>query len=86
MAKGTFKDAKLENGAFEEDYPSVGEAKYKVKLEVSKDNLTWSLNAAPIAGSQQAGNGDVGLDSQGQKCWSKGTTCTPSATTNWDGK
>ncbi|MDN5434598.1 MAG: pilus assembly protein PilE, partial [Acinetobacter sp.] len=41
---------------------------------------------APIAGSQQAGNGDVGLDSQGQKCWSKGTTCTPSATTNWDGK
>ncbi|CAG2155600.1 unnamed protein product [Oppiella nova] len=71
MAKGTFKDAKLENGAFEEDYPN---------------NLTWSLNAAPIAGSQQAGNGDVGLDSQGQKCWSKGTTCTPSATTNWDGK
>ncbi|MFW1817746.1 type IV pilin protein, partial [Acinetobacter guillouiae] len=24
MAKGTFKDAKLENGAFEEDYPSTG--------------------------------------------------------------
>ena len=86
MAQGTFKDAQLENGQSEENYPSTGTAKYKVKLNVSKDNLTWSLNAAPIAGSQQAGNGDVGLDSQGQKCWTKGSTCTPSASTNWDGR
>ena len=86
MTQGTFKDAQLENGQSEENYPSTGTAKYKVKLNVSKDNLTWSLNAAPIAGSQQVGNGDVGLDSQGQKCWTKGSTCTPSASTNWDGR
>ncbi|WP_335954372.1 type IV pilin protein [Acinetobacter guillouiae] len=86
MAKGTFKDAKLDNGALEENYPSTGTAKYKVKLEIPTDNLTWSLIASPISASEQGGNGDVGLDSQGQKCWTKGTTCTPSATTNWDGK
>jgi len=86
MAKGTYKDAKLENGAFEEDYPSTGATKYKVKLEIPTDNLTWSLTATPISGSQQDGNGDIGLNSQGQKCWTKGSTCTPSATTNWDGR
>lgn len=86
MVKGTFKDAKLENGQFEEYYPTGGTAKYKVKLEVSTDNLTWSLKATPIIGSQQDGNGEVGLNSQGQKCWTKGSTCTPLATTNWDGR
>ncbi|MBJ9953951.1 MULTISPECIES: type IV pilin protein [unclassified Acinetobacter] len=86
VAKGTYADATLENGNIEENYPSTGTAKYKVKLDVSKDNLTWSLKAAPISGSQQDGNGEVGLDSQGQKCWTKGSTCTPAATTNWDGR
>ncbi|WP_308464242.1 type IV pilin protein [Acinetobacter bereziniae] len=86
VAKGTYADATLENGNVEENYPSVGEAKYKVTLDIATDSLTWSLKAAPISGSQQDGNGEVGLDSQGQKCWTKGTSCTPSATTNWDGR
>lgn len=86
VAKGTYADATLENGNIEENYPSVGEAKYKVTLDIAADGLTWSLKAAPMSGSQQDGNGEVGLDSQGQKCWTKGSTCTPAATTNWDGR
>ena len=86
MTKGTYKNAQLENGANEENYPDTGNANYKVKLEISPDNLTWSLTATPVSGSKQDGNGSVALTNRDQKCWTKGTTCTPTATSNWDGK
>ena len=86
MAKGTYKDAQLENGTDEENYPNTGNANYKIKLDISSDSLTWTLTSTPIAGSKQDGNGSVILNNQGQKCWTKGTTCTPTATSNWDGK
>ena len=47
---------------------------------------TWLLIATPKAGTVQAGNGTITLNHNGQKCWTKGSTCTPSATSNWDGR
>ena len=47
---------------------------------------TWLLTATPKSGTIQTGNGSVVLNNQGQKCWTKGATCTPTAATNWDGK
>ena len=86
MAKGTFNGTKLENGTLTESYPSTGQANYKVDLVVANDNLTWTLNASPIANSRQVGNGDVGLNSAGQQCWTKGSSCQPSATSGWNNK
>lgn len=85
-AKGTYSGAKLDNGTLKENYPSTGNANYELSLAVASDNLTWTLISKPITNSRQDGNGDVALDSQGNKCWTKGSTCTPSASTNWDGK
>lgn len=68
-----------------EQYPSSGKQLYKLTLaDVSVG--TWTLTATPVANTNQTGNGSIVLNNQGQKCWSKGTTCIPSATTNWDGK
>ncbi|MFW2103766.1 type IV pilin protein [Acinetobacter guillouiae] len=78
-----YTGATLDNNTTSKDYP-ISQPFYSIIF--TPNNQTYTLTASPVSGSQQAGNGDVGLDSQGQKCWSKGTTCTPSATTNWDGK
>lgn len=85
MAKGTYSGAKLDNGTLKENYPQT-KPNYGLTLVVNADNLSWSLTANPVTGSRQDGNGDIGLDNQGNKCWTKGSTCTPSASTNWDGK
>ena len=84
VAKGSFKDAQLSSGSLKEKYASSGTTKYEVILSISNDNLTWSLLANPVSGTIQDGNGSVMLNSQGQKCWVKGSTCTLSATTSWD--
>ena len=48
---------------------------------------TWLLTATPKTGTQQAGDGVLKLNDQGQKCWTKTTTpCTLSATSTWDGR
>ena len=87
MAKGTYKDAQLENGTLEENYPSTATSpNYKITLVISLDNLAWTLTATPVSGSKQDGNGSVALTNRDQKCWTKGATCTPTAATNWDGK
>lgn len=85
MAKGTYQDAQLQNSTLEENYPVTGTANYKIKLDISSDNLAWTLTANPISGSKQDGNGSVILNNQDQKCWTKGATCTPTATSSWDG-
>ncbi len=64
--------------------PKSGTALYDLTLNVTAS--TWELIASPKPGTSQVGNGDIILNSQGQKCWTKGTTCTPSATSNWDGR
>lgn len=54
------------------------------------DTQTWILTATPVGG--QVGDGHLVLNHQGEKCWVKGSdknngsACTPSATTNWDGR
>ena len=87
MAKGTFEGAALSNGSSTENYPSSGTALYKIELSTASDNLSWSLTAKPIQNERQDGDGIINLDSQGQKCWTKGaSSCIPSATSNWDGR
>ncbi|MDH1519026.1 prepilin-type N-terminal cleavage/methylation domain-containing protein [Acinetobacter johnsonii] len=79
-------------------YPIQGVALYTVSLSpvggtpAALTSQTWVLTAKPISGSVQQGDGDIVLNSRGERCWTKGTdinsgsACTPSATSNWDGK
>jgi type IV pilus assembly protein PilE len=46
----------------------------------------WTLSAAPVAGKANDSNGSVIINAQGQTCWIKGSACTPSASTSWDGR
>ena len=79
-----YTSATLDNGTTSKDYP-ISNPVYRVTLVPS--GQTYTLTAEPISGTVQAGNGNVILDSQGRKCWTKTTTaCVPSATSNWDGK
>ncbi len=74
--------------------PSQGTALYDITLTdidgtaltASTKTNTWILTATPKATASQKGNGDLVLNHLGQKCWTKGGSCTPSATTNWDGR
>ncbi|WP_130803483.1 type IV pilin protein [Acinetobacter ihumii] len=53
---------------------------------------TWTLTATPITSASQFGDGHIVMNHRGERCWVKGsdkaggTVCTPSATTNWDGR
>ena len=78
-----YTSATLDNGTTSKNYPTSNPV-YSITLVPS--GQTYKLTAEPKSTSIQTGNGDVILDSQGQKCWTKGTTCSPSATTNWDGR
>ena len=79
-----YTSATLDNGTTSKDYP-ISNPVYRVTLVPS--GQTYTLTAEPISGTVQAGNGNVILDSQGRKCWTKTTTaCVPSATSNWDGR
>ncbi|ENX60348.1 MULTISPECIES: type IV pilin protein [Acinetobacter] len=69
--------------------PQSGPTLYNLALS----NVTagsWTLTATPANG--QTGDGHVVLNNQGHRCWTKGSdknggsACTPSATTNWDGR
>ncbi|MCJ0829126.1 pilus assembly protein PilE [Acinetobacter sp. NIPH1876] len=69
--------------------PQSGSTLYNLALS----NVTagsWTLTATPVNG--QTGDGHVVLNNQGHRCWNKGSdknsgsACTPSATTNWDGR
>lgn len=79
-------------------YPTQGTALYTVSLSpvsgtpAALTTQTWSLVATPIIGSAQQGDGHLVLNYRGERCWTKGTdinsgtACTPSASTNWDGR
>lgn len=78
-----YTSATLDNGTTSNDYPTSSPV-YSITLVPS--DQTYTLTAAPKSGTVQAGNGNVILDSQGQKCWTKGLSCTLSATSTWDGR
>ena len=68
--------------------PKQGTALYDLAFDPSPTTANeWTLIAKPIAGTQQADNGWICLNDQGQKFWAKGATvCQLSATSNWDGR
>lgn len=78
-----YTSATLDNGLISKDYPTSN-AVYGLVLNVN--DQTWTLTATPKTNTIQSGNGVVILNSQGHKCWTKGTTCSASITSNWDGK
>jgi type IV pilus assembly protein PilE len=73
--------------------PTTGTALYNLTLTISTDNQSWTLSAAPITGTVQAGNGVICLNDQGYKYWSKTAVvadCADStkinATSTWIGQ
>lgn len=63
------------------DYPNSTKKLYGFNLSnVSADS--WVLTATPSG--MQVGNGNIVLNHQGYRCWTKGLNCTVSAITNWD--
>lgn len=81
---GNFSNANLSRVYGANVLPKDGAAMYDLVLTVTNSN--WILSASPKNGTRQQGNGSIVINSMGQKCWTKGSTCTPSATSNWDGK
>ncbi|ENU10697.1 type IV pilin protein [Acinetobacter calcoaceticus] len=77
-----YTNATLDNGLTSKDYPTSN-AVYRIALNVN--DQTWMLTATPKTTTIQSGNGAVILNSEGQKCWTKGQSCTTSTTSNWDG-
>lgn len=65
-------------------WPKTGKSLYDLTLTIDGDNQGWTLTAAPK--DYQSNNGSVVINNQGFKCWTKGTTCVPQVTTNWNGK
>lgn len=65
--------------------PRQGQALYTVTLTDVTAN-TWTLNAIPISGTPQQSDGHNILNHRGEKCWNKNSSCTPSETSNWDGR
>lgn len=81
----TFANAKTNLGyANDKNYPASGTAFYTVNLNVATDNRSWTLTATPIATTSQKGDGNLVMNSNGEKCWTKGGTCTPSASSSWN--
>ncbi|CAA0197824.1 type IV pilin protein [Acinetobacter baumannii] len=78
-----YTSATLNNGLTTKDYPASNPI-YTIALVTNSQ--TWTLTATPKTNTIQAGNGIVLLNSDGQKCWTKGQSCTTSTTSNWDGK
>lgn len=77
-------------------YPIQGTALYSVRLNPLTDGALnsekWTLTATPVANTAQSGDGHIVLNYRGERCWTKGTdinsgtACTPSASSNWDGR
>lgn len=76
--------------------PKQGSALYDLSLTDSAgvaltasnaNSNTWRLTATPKTGTQQAGDGVICLNDQGQKFWAKAATaCSLSATSDWSGR
>ncbi|WP_151961566.1 type IV pilin protein [Acinetobacter bereziniae] len=97
IANFTLINATTSNLGLETNYPVRGAALYTLSISPIDDTgkLTsnvWTIMATPISTNTQKGDGNIVLNSKGERCWVKGTDinngtpCTPSATTNWDGR
>ena len=84
VSNGTFTAASLNQIYGGAVTPNHGEALYDLTLTTTAS--TWVLSAEPKPNTLQENDGLIVLNSQSQKCWSKGVTCTPTMATNWDGK
>ena len=87
-ANGTFKDATVAIVYGGTQTPKQGTALYDLTFSPSPTTAnSWTLIAKPIAGTQQAGNGWICLNDQGQKFWAKAATaCALSNTSDWSGR
>ena len=63
--------------------PTSGQALYDLTLSNVKAG-TWTLTATPKANTTQSTDGSIVINHKGERCWTKGSSCTPSATSNWD--
>ncbi|WP_180077098.1 type IV pilin protein [Acinetobacter sp. YH12251] len=92
----SFRGANIVNLDIPNSLPRTGQALYNIVITPVADGVltgeTWTMTATPVPAQQQAGNGHLVLNSRGERCWTKGSDknngnpCTPSATSNWDGK
>ncbi len=87
-ANGTFKNATVTIVYGGTQMPKQGTALYNLVFSPSPATANeWTLIAKPIAGTQQADNGWICLNDQGQKSWSKGVdSCALSNTSDWSGR
>ena len=84
MNKGSFSDATVNTIYGDTIYNALYDLKFSPSPTTANE---WTLIAKPIAGTQQADNGWICLNDQGQKFWAKGATvCQLSPTSNWDGR
>ena len=67
------------------NYPDSVKPMYSLTLS-NVSAGTWTLTATPKANTIQTGNGSIIINHLGERCWTKGSSCTPSATSNWDGR
>ncbi len=95
----TLSNTKIFGGT---SYPTTGLALYDLTLtDIDGTNAlssssakvnTWLLVATPKSTSQQYEYGHIALNFRGERCWTQGSdknggvACTPSASTNWDGR
>lgn len=85
MARGNYTGATLTNSAVSKNYPASGTAQYEINLVIPANGRTWVMTSAPKTGGNQINDGNIILNSDGQKCWAKGqSTCTLSANSGWD--
>lgn len=84
-ANGTYMGATVTTVYSGTVTPKQGTALYNLAFSPSPTTAnSWTLIATPIAGTQQAGDGVVCLNDQGQKFWAKAATaCSLSPISNW---
>lgn len=85
---GTFENATVNQLYGGTVTPKQGTALYDLAFSPSPTEAsTWTLIATPKAGTQQAGNGLICLNDQGQRYWEEGLgTCSLSNASTWDGR
>lgn len=79
--RNSFNGATLASANAKASFPD-GKSHYRLALNIANQGRAWTLTATP-ASPQQNGDGSVVLNHRGEKCWTKGRNCTPSATTKW---
>ncbi|WP_066803112.1 type IV pilin protein [Moraxella oblonga] len=67
----------VKNASFPDGTPH-----YTINIQIQDNGRKWTMTAEP-ASAKQNGDGSVVLNSRGQKCWTKGSSCTPSSSTDW---